>query len=49
MTSLLNLPWLRFAAFGVAIAAGLSSVVYSYIVWKREQRALPPGGIAANP
>lgn len=49
VTSLLNIPWLRFLAFGVAIGAGLSSVVYSYVVWKREQNALPPGGIAANP
>ncbi len=49
VTSLLNVPWLRSAAFGVAIGAGLSSVLYSYIVWRREQSALPPSGIAANP
>lgn len=36
-SAFLNSAWTFYAAFGAAMAAALSSVVYSYIAWKREQ------------
>jgi len=37
-TGLLGSRWALYAAIGSAVAAGLGSVVYSYVVWKGEQR-----------
>jgi uncharacterized membrane protein len=37
-TALVASSWALYAALGVTGVAGLSSVVYSYIVWKGEQR-----------
>jgi len=36
--AMLTVPWAQYAAFGATIAAGLSSVLYSYLVWRREPR-----------
>jgi uncharacterized membrane protein len=36
-SALLGSTWARYGAVGVAVGAGLSSVLYSYVVWKREQ------------
>jgi len=45
-TALTAVPWALFAAIGVAAAAGLASVVYSYVAWRGEQGApgAPPAG-----
>lgn len=37
VTGLLESPWALYAAIGMAVVAGLGSVVYSYVVWKGEQ------------
>ena len=36
-TGVLESRWALYAAIGMAIVAGLGSVVYSYVVWKGEQ------------
>jgi uncharacterized membrane protein len=36
-TALLTVPWALYGAIGVAAAAALASVVYSYVVWRGEQ------------
>lgn len=36
-TALMNSSWALYAALGMTGAAGLCSVVYSYVVWKGEQ------------
>ena len=41
-STLVHVSWIRYSAFGLAVAAGLSSVAYSYLVWTREQVASPP-------
>jgi uncharacterized membrane protein len=38
-TAVFSFTWVRYAAFGTAGAAALGSVVYSYVLWKREQGA----------
>jgi uncharacterized membrane protein len=48
-SSLVHAPWVHYAAFSTAIIAGLGSVLYSYIVWKREQAASPPSSLPASP
>jgi immunity protein, SdpI family len=40
-TALLASPWALYGAIGVAGAAALGSVVYSYVVWKAEQDTGP--------
>jgi len=37
-TGLLGSRWALYAAIGMAVVAALGSVVYSYVVWKGEQR-----------
>ena len=51
-SSFLNSKWTFYAAFASAIVAALSSVVYSYIAWKREQEipvAAMPNGQGSHP
>jgi uncharacterized membrane protein len=47
-TALAASSWMAYGVLGAAGAAALSSVVYSYVVWKREQAAVPPGGRQAG-
>jgi len=36
-SAILNATWTQYGAIGAAIAAALSSVVYSYVAWRQEQ------------
>lgn len=47
-TSLVASRWVLYGAIGVAAAAALGSVVYSYVAWKQEQDAAGPGGTRAG-
>lgn len=38
-TALTSAPWALFGALGIAAAAALATVVYSYVVWRGEQGA----------
>lgn len=42
VAALLGSSWVRYGAIGAAIGAALSSVLYSYVVWRREQGATVP-------
>jgi immunity protein, SdpI family len=48
-TALVHISWMRYAAFGVAAAAVLGSVIYSYLLWKREQDAGEASEVPAKP
>lgn len=41
--AMVTAPWAPYAAFGATAVAGLSSVVYSYLVWRREPREAEAG------
>ncbi len=47
-TALVASPWLRAGAIGMAGAAALGSVVYSYVIWKREQNGAAANGMHAK-
>ena len=47
-SAILNSAWTQYGAVGAAIAAALSSVVYSYLVWRREQDQAAPTATAAE-
>lgn len=44
VTALLTSSWALYGAIGVAAAAGLGTVVYSYVLWRAERDAGPPAG-----
>jgi uncharacterized membrane protein len=48
-TALVATPWLRTGAIGMAGAAAIGSVVYSYVIWKREQNGAAPNEMHAKP
>ncbi len=48
-TAFVSVPWVRYGAFGMAGAAALGTVIYSYVVWKREQDSSAPNGVPAKP
>jgi uncharacterized membrane protein len=43
-TALITSSWVLYGAIGVAAAAALGSVLYSYVVWKQEQDAVAARG-----
>jgi uncharacterized membrane protein len=47
-TALTAASWALYGAMGVAGAAALSSVLYSYIAWKREQDAVAASGTSTE-
>ena len=48
-SALVTAPWARYGSFGMAAVAALGSVIYSYVIWKREQDGSTPNGIPAKP
>jgi uncharacterized membrane protein len=44
LTGLLENRWALYAAIGMAVIAGLGSVVYSYVVWRGEQKQVASSG-----
>ncbi len=48
-SALSTAPWAKYAAFATVIAAALGSVVYSYLVWKRQQGGAGADGMPAKP
>jgi uncharacterized membrane protein len=46
--ALLDSSWVRYGAIGVAIGAALGSVLYSYVVWRREQNTAVPSETEAK-
>jgi uncharacterized membrane protein len=48
-TALIDAPYARYGAFALVIAAALGSVVYSYLLWKREQAGSSSNGVAVKP
>jgi uncharacterized membrane protein len=48
-TAFVAAPWLRISAIVAVGAAALGSVVYSYVIWKREQNGAAPTEMHAKP
>lgn len=47
-TALIASDWMLYVAMGATVAAAVSSVVYSYLAWKREQNTADSGATKAG-